>query len=90
MGVPLALDHVDKVRVQSVLRQPMSAPNLSLAPIRPASEQQAALRKRAATVPNKNTRLQGTSGPKVVACNFCRGELLVAGGVLALLTCPFR
>ncbi|KAG2010254.1 fungal specific transcription factor domain-containing protein [Coprinopsis cinerea AmutBmut pab1-1] len=53
---------------------PMSAPSLSLAPIRPASEQQAALRKRAATVPSKTTRLAGTSGPKVVACNFCRAR----------------
>jgi len=30
-------------------------------------------RKRASTVPGKNTRLPTTSGPKVVACNFCRG-----------------
>jgi hypothetical protein len=52
---------------------PMSAP--SLPPIRPASEQQAAQRKRAATVPGKNTRHPSSSGPKVVACNFCRGLL---------------
>jgi len=50
---------------------PMSAP--SLPPIRPASEQQAAQRKRAATVPGKNTRQPSNSGPKVVACNLCRG-----------------
>ncbi|KAK7469271.1 hypothetical protein VKT23_003756 [Stygiomarasmius scandens] len=51
---------------------PMSAP--SLPPIRPASEQQAAQRKRAATVPGKSTRTHSTSGPKVVACNFCRAR----------------
>lgn len=51
---------------------PMSAP--SLPPIRPASEQQAAQRKRAATVPGKNSRQQSNSGPKVVACNLCRGQ----------------
>jgi len=50
---------------------PMSAPNL--APIRPASDLQAAQRKRAATVPGKINRQSTTSGPKVVACNFCRG-----------------
>ena len=51
---------------------PMSAP--SLPPIRPASEQQAALRKRAATVPGKTSSGRGSgSGPKVVACNSCRG-----------------
>lgn len=52
---------------------PMSAP--SLPPLRPASEQQAAQRKRSATVPGKSSRLPSTSGPKVVACNFCRGTL---------------
>ncbi|KAG5636184.1 hypothetical protein H0H81_008890 [Sphagnurus paluster] len=52
---------------------PMSAPTLP--PIRPASEQQAAQRKRAATVPGKIPRTAANSGPKVVACNFCRGEL---------------
>ncbi|KAJ7935686.1 GTP binding protein [Mycena leptocephala] len=51
---------------------PMSAP--SLPPLRPASEQQAAQRKRSATVPGKSSRLPSTSGPKVVACNFCRAE----------------
>jgi hypothetical protein len=52
---------------------PMSAP--SLPPIRPASEQQAALRKRAATVPGKTGGRGSGSGPKVVACNSCRGRL---------------
>jgi len=51
---------------------PMSAP--SLAPIRPASDQQAAQRKRAATVPGKGARQSSSSGPKVVACNFCRAR----------------
>lgn len=52
---------------------PMSAP--SLPPIRPASEQQAALRKRAATVPGKTSSGRGSgSGPKVVACNSCRAR----------------
>jgi len=51
---------------------PMSAP--SLPPIRPASDQQASLRKRAATVPGKTANARGSgSGPKVVACNSCRG-----------------
>ena len=52
---------------------PMSAPTLP--PIRPASELQAAQRKRASTMPGKSTRQSTTSGPKVVACNFCRGRL---------------
>ncbi|KAJ7644164.1 GTP binding protein [Roridomyces roridus] len=53
---------------------PMSAP--SLPPLRPASEQQAAQRKRSSTVPGKSkgSRLPSTSGPKVVACNFCRAR----------------
>ncbi|GLB38336.1 putative TRAFAC class TrmE-Era-EngA-EngB-Septin- like GTPase superfamily, septin GTPase family protein [Lyophyllum shimeji] len=51
---------------------PMSAP--SLPPLRPASEQQAAQRKRAATVPGKIPRTAANSGPKVVACNFCRAR----------------
>jgi len=50
---------------------PMSAP--ALPPIRPASELQAAQRKRSATVPGKASRQITSSGPKVVACNFCRG-----------------
>lgn len=54
---------------------PMSAPTLP--PIRPASEQQAAQRKRAATIPGKTTRQTSSSGPKVVACNFCRGSLYI-------------
>ncbi|KAJ3716849.1 GTP binding protein [Lentinula raphanica] len=51
---------------------PMSAP--SLPPIRPASEHQSAQRKRASTVPGKSTRQTSHSGPKVVACNFCRAR----------------
>ncbi|KAF8158128.1 GTP binding protein [Crassisporium funariophilum] len=51
---------------------PMSAPTLP--PIRPASELQAAQRKRAATVPGKTSRQAASSGPKVVACNFCRAR----------------
>lgn len=54
---------------------PMSAP--SLPPIRPASEQQAAQRRRSATLPGKTGRPSSGSGPKVVACNFCRGKFLV-------------
>ncbi|KAG6831924.1 hypothetical protein H0H92_006525 [Tricholoma furcatifolium] len=50
---------------------PMSAP--TLLPLRPAAEQQAA-RKRAATVPGKIPRTAANSGPKVVACNFCRAR----------------
>jgi hypothetical protein len=49
----------------------MSAPPLP--PIRPASEQQAAQRKRASTVPGRSNRPAASTGPKVVACNFCRG-----------------
>lgn len=51
---------------------PVSAP--TLAPLRPASELQAAQRKRAATMPGKSVRQFSSSGPKVVACNFCRGK----------------
>ncbi|KAH9480403.1 Septin-like protein spn3 [Psilocybe cubensis] len=51
---------------------PMSAPNLP--PIRPASDLQAAQRKRAATVPGKIGRQSTSSGPKVVACNYCRAR----------------
>ncbi|PFH54063.1 hypothetical protein AMATHDRAFT_53868 [Amanita thiersii Skay4041] len=51
---------------------PMSAP--SLPPIRPASELQAAHRRRSATVPGKSSRQSSGSGPKVVACNFCRAR----------------
>jgi len=55
---------------------PMSAP--SLPPIRPASEQQAAQRRRSATFPGKTGRPQSGSGPKVVACNFCRGTFVIS------------
>lgn len=51
----------------------MTAPPLP--PIRPASEQQAAQRKRASTVPGRTPRQTTSAGPKVVACNFCRGEM---------------
>lgn len=54
---------------------PMSAPTLP--PIRPASDLQAAQRKRAATVPGKIARQSTSSGPKVVACNFCRSTSCV-------------
>lgn len=53
---------------------PMSAPTLP--PIRPASDLQAAQRKRAATVPGKPLRPTTSSGPKVVACNYCRSTCL--------------
>lgn len=52
--------------------QPASMQGLPLPPIRPASEQQAAQRKRASTVPSRS-RATSNTGPKVVACNFCRG-----------------
>lgn len=52
---------------------PMTAPTLP--PLRPASELQAAQRKRAATLPGKSLRQTTNSGPKVVACNFCRGKI---------------
>ncbi|KAG1746014.1 uncharacterized protein EDB91DRAFT_1120238 [Suillus paluster] len=50
----------------------MTAPPLP--PIRPASEQQAAQRKRASTVPGRSNRPAASTGPKVVACNFCRAR----------------
>ncbi|KAH7922950.1 hypothetical protein BV22DRAFT_1016308 [Leucogyrophana mollusca] len=50
----------------------MTAPPLP--PIRPASEQQAAQRKRASTVPGRSNRQTASAGPKVVACNFCRAR----------------
>ncbi|CAA7261592.1 unnamed protein product [Cyclocybe aegerita] len=51
---------------------PMSAPTLP--PLRPASDLQAQQRRRSATVPGKGTRQTTSSGPKVVACNFCRAR----------------
>ncbi|KAI6147194.1 hypothetical protein BKA82DRAFT_4150613 [Pisolithus tinctorius] len=42
--------------------------------IRPASEQQAAQRKRASTMPGRSSRQATSAGPKVVACNFCRAR----------------
>ncbi|KAF7314282.1 GTP binding protein [Mycena kentingensis (nom. inval.)] len=57
---------------------PMSAP--SFPPLGQASEQQP--RKRATTVPGKSSRLPSTSGPKVVACNFCRARKTKCDGVL--------
>ena len=53
--------------------QSSSMQGLPLPPIRPASEQQAAQRKRASTVPGRG-RATSNTGPKVVACNFCRGS----------------
>ncbi|KAH7885219.1 hypothetical protein F5I97DRAFT_1811080 [Phlebopus sp. FC_14] len=50
----------------------MTAPPLP--PLRPASEQQAAQRKRASTVPGRSSRQTTSAGPKVVACNFCRAR----------------
>nr|GAT60216.1 GTP binding protein [Mycena chlorophos] len=57
---------------------PISAP--SLPPFRQASEQQQ--RKRSATIPGKSTRLPSTTGPKVVACNFCRARKTKCDGAL--------
>lgn len=57
---------------ENSLAATMTAPPLP--PIRPASEQQAAQRKRASTVPGRTPRQTTSAGPKVVACNFCRGE----------------
>jgi hypothetical protein len=65
------LPHIATLSLPDPSPTPISTP--SLPPIRPASEQQAAQRKRAATVPCKNPRQASSSGPKVVACNFCRG-----------------
>lgn len=50
--------------------QPSTSPPV---PIRPASEAQAAQRKRAAISAGKGSRQSSNYGPKVVACNFCRG-----------------
>lgn len=52
---------------------PVSAP---FPPIRAPEEKplETPARKRASTMPGKNSRLPTTSGPKVVACNFCRGK----------------
>ncbi|KAI6042687.1 hypothetical protein EDC04DRAFT_2965965 [Pisolithus marmoratus] len=47
---------------------------LPLPLIRPASEQQAAQRKRASTMPGRSNRQTTSAGPKVVACNFCRAR----------------
>jgi len=66
------LPHIATLSLPDSSPVPISTP--SLPPIRPASEQQAAQRKRAATVPGKSSRQATSSGPKVVACNFCRGS----------------
>ncbi|KAH7878019.1 uncharacterized protein C8R40DRAFT_1093431 [Lentinula edodes] len=66
------LPHIATLSLPSTPGPPMSAP--SLPPIRPASEHQSAQRKRASTVPGKSTRQASHSGPKVVACNFCRAR----------------
>ncbi|KAJ7288299.1 GTP binding protein [Mycena rebaudengoi] len=57
----------------------LSLPDTS--PSTPWAHQQAAQRKRASTVPGKSTRLPSTSGPKVVACNFCRARKTKCDGV---------
>jgi hypothetical protein len=57
-----------------------SMPGPPLPPIRPASEQQAAQRKRASTVPGR-TRATSTTGPKIVACNYCRARKTKCDGV---------
>lgn len=62
--------------------------SVPLPPIRPASEHQAAQRKRASTVPNRS-RTSSNTGPKVVACNFCRGENIVSYSCrLPYRSCP--
>ncbi|KAK7056839.1 hypothetical protein VNI00_002556 [Paramarasmius palmivorus] len=57
---------------------PMSAPSLPPIQAQPHSQQSQTQRKRAATVPGKSStgagRLPTTSGPKIVACNFCRAR----------------
>jgi hypothetical protein len=65
------LPHIATLSIPDNSPTHISAPTLP--PIRPASEQQAAQRKRAATISGKSTRQATSSGPKVVACNFCRG-----------------
>lgn len=63
---------------------PMSAPPLP--PIRPVADPHAVIqRKRAQTTPGRNGRQPSTSGPKVVACNFCRGKNLRPRGVVRLI-----
>jgi len=57
-----------------------SPSGLPLPPIRPASEQQAAQRKRASTVPGRS-RATSNTGPKVVACNFCRARKTKCDGI---------
>lgn len=52
---------------------PTSPGGASPVPIRPASDAQAAQRKKAASSAVK-ARPNSNYGPKVVACNFCRGE----------------
>ncbi|KAF4577212.1 hypothetical protein EYR40_009427 [Pleurotus pulmonarius] len=66
------LPHIATLLPEPPSAAPMSAPTLPI--IRPASDQQAAQRKRSATVPGKTNRAPTTSGPKVVACNFCRAR----------------
>ncbi|TDL23324.1 hypothetical protein BD410DRAFT_827982 [Rickenella mellea] len=58
--------------------QPTASPPV---PIRPASEAQAAQRKRAAISGGKGARSSSNYGPKVVACNFCRARKTKCDGV---------
>ena len=63
----------------------------ALPPIRPASEQQAAQRKRANTLPGRGSRPNAGTGPKVVACNFCRARKTKCdGGHPACSSCARR
>jgi len=63
----------------------------TLPPIRPASEQQAAQRKRANTLPGRGSRPSAGTGPKVVACNFCRARKTKCdGGHPACSSCARR
>lgn len=63
------LPHIATLSLPDTSATSMDAP---LPPIRPVSDH-STQRKRASTVPGKATRNASTSGPKIVACNFCRG-----------------
>ncbi|KZP33684.1 hypothetical protein FIBSPDRAFT_721126 [Athelia psychrophila] len=65
------------------LSLPSSDSNMQglLPPIRPASEQGGQSRKRASTVPGRS-RAASNTGPKVVACNFCRARKTKCDGMI--------
>jgi hypothetical protein len=72
----------------SAMTVSLSGGGVGPVPIRPASDAQATQRKRQSANGNKSggTRASSNYGPKVVACNFCRGGFCVS---LLFFSCVF-